>query len=292
MGMERQGSPLAVPFLFVLGGIGMSSRLFEKLAGIGERIAASPQLLLFLDFDGTLVPIVDHPAKAHLSPTLNVVLRSLAGHENVSLVLISGRNRTDLQDRVGIPGLIYAGNHGLEISGPGFFFVEPTAVASSGPLKDLSAQLAAQLRPVPGVFVEDKGLTTCVHYRQVAPTEWEEVRRIVHVVLANADHAFLLSAGHKVYEIRPRVYWNKGSAAGWIKERLGKNDALAIYLGDDVTDEDAFAALTNGITIRVEESPETAAQYHLDRQEEVHGFLEWLANFLTKEKMGKWWRLS
>ena len=84
-----------------------------------------------------------------------------------------------------------------------------------------------------------------------------------------------------VYEIRPRVNWNKGAAAGRIREHLGKKDALAIYVGDDVTDEDAFAALADGITIKVGVTPETTARYHLDRQEDVQTFLEWLATLLS-----------
>jgi trehalose 6-phosphate phosphatase len=124
--------------------------------------------------------------------------------------------------------------------------------------------------------VEDKGLTLSIHHRQVGPADDEQVRRTVHTVLAGTDHPFHLTTGNKVYEIRPRVYWNRGSAVGWIKDQLGRPDALTVYLGDDVTDEDVFVAHPGEVTIRVNEPSETAAHYHVESPSEVRRFLEWL----------------
>src|SRR5262249_2229517 len=153
--------------------------------------------------------------------------------------------------RVGIPNLIYAGNHGLEISGDGLIFVEPTAAARCAALKELSADLASKLQHFPGVFVEDKGLTLSVHYRMAAATDREAVRRIAHDTLAGMNHMFRVTRGNEVFEIRPCVSWNKGTAVHWIKEQLGRPDALTIYLGDDVTDEDAFVTLPEAIRVKV-----------------------------------------
>src|SRR5262249_5991479 len=133
----------------------MSRWLFDAMREVGEEVVLAPHLLICLDFDGTLTPFVEDPATASLSPQMQRVLRSLAGHEGVSLALFSGRERADLQTHVGIPGLIYAGNHGLEISGDGFIFIEPTAVACGKALKELAADLAQALQHVPGAFVED-----------------------------------------------------------------------------------------------------------------------------------------
>jgi trehalose 6-phosphate phosphatase len=105
----------------------MTRPLFEALEQIGARIDRAPHLILFLDFDGTLSALVSEPGLASLSPPMDRALRSLAERPDLSLAIISGRERADLQKRIGIPGLIYAGNHGLEINGHGFLFVEPTA---------------------------------------------------------------------------------------------------------------------------------------------------------------------
>jgi trehalose 6-phosphate phosphatase len=244
---------------------------------IGERVARAPHLLLGLDFGGTLAAVVEHPAEASLPSAMCQVLRTLAGREHVSVAIISGRDRADLQARVGIPGLIYAGNHGLEISGPGFIFVEPTAAHVREALQDLATNLAARLQATAGALVEDKGLTLSVHDRHVPDAQAEEVRRVVHAALASTSHPFMLTTGDRVYEIRPRANWTRGDAVAWIKNQLGKPEALVTYLGHDTTDEDAFAAHAEGITVKVDGSSETAARYRLDGPEEVREFLEWLA---------------
>jgi trehalose-phosphatase len=260
----------------------MSAALFEQLDALGLSLRGAPAVLLFLDFDGTLAPLVDTPEEAQLSPKMRQVLHTLASRPQVTVGIISGRHRTDLQARVDIPGLVYAGNQGLEISGPGFVFVEPTAVEHRQDLERLAADLAARLQPIAGVLVEDKGLTLSVHFRQVAEVQYEDLRRIVHAGLASASHPFVLTPGEKVYEIRPRVYWNKGNAVSWIRDQLGKHDAPAIYVGNDATDEDAFAALPEGITIKVGLKEETAARYHVEGPDDVQKFLEWLARILNR----------
>ena len=115
--------------------------------------------------------------------------------------------------RVGLPELIYAGNHGLEIQGPGLDFVEPTAAALIDRLHELTTRLEESLERFPGSLVESKRLTASVHYRNVAPELWDELRQMVQDVVANdADH-FVLTSGNRVWEIRPRVDWHKGQAS-------------------------------------------------------------------------------
>jgi trehalose-phosphatase len=255
------------------------------LEELAPRLQAAPSLALFLDFDGTLVPFTDDPDRSALPTSLQRTLLALSADENRIVAIVSGRERSNLQSRVGLPGLIYAGNHGLEISGPGFIFIEPTAVGYRETLQKLADALVPRLKAIEGAWVEDKGLTVSVHCRQVAPDKAEEVRRIVHGALENTSHPFLLTAGDKVFDIRPRVYWHKGAAVKWIRERLGKQDALTIYMGDDATDEDAFAALPDGITIKVGEPAETAAAYFLRCPEEVARFLEWLVTLLAGRRL-------
>jgi trehalose 6-phosphate phosphatase len=262
----------------------MNERLFDAQQVLEERIASASHVLLCLDFDGTLASFVANPIGASLSQQMERALKALADRDGISLAIISGRERADLQAHVNINGLIFAGNHGLEISGPGFLFVEPSAVAKSAELQHMTDLLRTSLREIPGVQVEDKGLTASVHYRNTPPDHWDEVKRLVHSVLASADHPFLVSPGEKIFEIRPRVNWHKGSAVARILEHLNQPDALVIYVGDDATDEDAFRSIADGITVKVRAAgAETAAQYLLENPPEVRKFLEWIDAILRRK---------
>lgn len=256
--------------------------LFDATREIGAAIGRAPHLLLCLDFDGTLTPLVDDPADVHLAPHMERVLRALAQHERVSVSLISGRNRNELQGHVGMPDVIYAGNHGLEISGPGFVFIEPKAAAQTESLKRLAAALAKEVQAIDGAFLEDKGLTLSVHYRLVNAPQRGKVRRVVEAGLADADHPYRMTQGDQVYEIRPAMDWNKSSAVAWIKDQVGQPDALLVYVGDDATDEDVFAAFPHEITVKVADTTDTAAHYHLEGPADVRRFLEWLHSRLSQ----------
>jgi trehalose 6-phosphate phosphatase len=258
----------------------MSRPLLDVLPEISKRIQRASHLLLCADFDGTLTPLVDDPASARLAEPMRQTLESLSRRNKLNVVIISGRPRDDLQARINIPGLIYAGNHGLEISGSGFIFVEPTAIGHREQLHQLASELGQRLQPFPGVFVEDKGLTLTVHFRKAAPADSEEVRRVVHAALASANYPFVLASGKAAHEISPRVYWNEGSVIGWIKERLGKRDAALVYFGDDATDEGAFVAFPNEITVRVGTAPDSAAQFEVEGPPQVEEFLRWLNRLL------------
>jgi trehalose-phosphatase len=260
----------------------MSTLLFDEMWEVAERIAQAPHLLICLDYDGTLAPFEESPGGVYLSQQMQRLLRSLAGHESATLVILSGRERNDLQKRVGIENIVYAGNHGLEISGPGLILIEPTALKFWEPLQELASTLAPSLKAIPGAFVEDKGLTLTIHYRAVSESRHEEVQRTLEDALRRTGRPFVLTAGDKVFEIRPPVAWNKGIAVQWIRQQLDEQ-VLPIYLGDDLTDEDAFIALSDAITIKVGESPQTAALYRIENQEEVRRFLEWVDGLLYQK---------
>jgi len=253
----------------------MSERLFDQLPGVEQQLRGSPRWLVGLDFDGTLAPIVADPADAQLEPRLLPLLEALSLRAPLSTIIMSGRCRADVEARVGLPGLVYAGNHGLDIVCGHLHFVEPTAAASQPALNDIAVVMSDKLAGIPGVLVEHKGLTLSVHYRMVDESAHEEVRRQVHSVLAGSDHPFVLTTGKRVFEIRPRTYWNKGAAMTWIREQV-QPDAKIVYLGDDRTDEDAFRVCQDGISIRVGNSEETVAGYFLDSQSDVFRCLEWL----------------
>jgi len=256
----------------------MKQLLLEDLEEVGSRIASAPYLLVCLDFDGTLAAIADSPDKVRLEPETRSLLGELAQRPGVTLAVISGRNRAELQSLINLPDLIYAGNHGLEISGPGFVFVEPTASACREHVQALAAELSARLASIPDAIVEDKRLTLSVHDRKVSDEKQDEVRRLVHAALANSAHPFQMTAGDRIYDIRPRVAWDKGVAVNWIRKQIGKPNALVIYLGDDAPDEDAFAGLQDDVTIKVGLDGETVARYRLETLADVRRFLCWLSS--------------
>jgi trehalose-phosphatase len=265
----------------------MSQPLFDAMQHVGDRIAQAAHRLLCVSYDGTLTQFAGSPQGAALSPQMDRVLQRLAGHDGLTLAIFSGRDRADLQSRINLAGVIYVGNHGLEISGPGQLFVEPGAAARTEVLQALADSLAMQLKPIGGATVEFKGLTISVHYRDLPGNHWDDIRRVVHAALAGASYPFVLTTGEQVFEIGPRVDWNKGSAVTWILEQLsqqGKPDTLPIYVGDDPTDEDAFAALPQGITVKARGAGETAAHYTLEGPAEVRRFLEWVEELVRREE--------
>ncbi len=254
----------------------MPQLLFDHLSDIESLLRASRRVLLFLDFDGTLAPIVEIPDQAEMLPATRVMLERLRQNDLCSVVIVSGRALMDIRERVGLANLIYAGNHGLEIAGGGLNFVEPDAVERIKLLGELSRRLRERLRHVPGVAIENKVLTVTIHFRRVQRGGRDEIRKAVYEEVAFSDRIFRVSHGLQVLEIRPRVDWNKGTAVRWIEQMRVSADTCAFYIGDDMTDEDAFSALPEGITIRVGRATGTAARYYLERQESVVHFLAWL----------------
>jgi trehalose 6-phosphate phosphatase len=254
----------------------MSVPLFDALEEVSARVRAAPHLLLFADFDGALAPVYDNPAAATLSAEVRPLLCTLARSGKATVIVVSGRSAADLRGRADLAEVIVAGNHGLEIAGPGFEHVDPAVAQSAPAVAQLAAALGRTLDGIPGAFVEEKGLSVAVHYRHVAPELHEAVRNAIHGVLSNSSHPFVLTSGRLVYDLRPRVYWDKGTLVKWVAQYVGQPDALVVVVGGDATDEEAFHALPDGITVRVGPGPETAARYHLDGPDGVKKFLAWL----------------
>jgi len=257
--------------------------VFEHSLAIASQMRTAGHILLLSDYDGTLTPIVERPELAVMPARNRSLLQCLARLPGVTVGIISGRALNDLIERVGIDGLIYAGNHGLEIRGPGLRFVNPVADELRPILNVLHHALSSALGTLKGVFVEHKGLGLSVHYRLAeVPRELieEAVRRVVGSMPAGAQT--LTTDGKKVIEIRPAAGWDKGRAVKLLMKRYGKggrrSGLLPIYLGDDRTDEDAFkviAAYGPGISIRVGEPDAlSSARYFVTSVEEVSVFLE------------------
>jgi len=254
----------------------MKGPLFDHLDELATRLGATGEYALFFDFDGVLVPFQDYPDRVQLDAATRQSLQALARRPGRIVAVVSGRELADLQQRVGLPSLIYAGNHGLEILGNSNAFVEPTALEHRNDLKNLTADLAKRLEGIPGVLIEDKGLTASVHYRATPAERHEEVRRLVHGAMASANHPFQLTPAVQVFDIRPRIYWSKGDAVKWIREHSPAPTAPVIYVGHEIMGSDAFAALPDDITVQVGAAPETQAQYFVSDVAQVHEFLHWL----------------
>lgn len=237
---------------------------------------AGKRIVVFLDYDGTLVPIAPTPAQARTPARTRNVLRRLAREPGVSVAVVSGRSLKDVRKKVGLDSVTCAGNHGLELRGPGLRFSYPLPKRVSAALLDILRRLNGIRSDIPGIIIENKIYSLSFHYRLVKSADLrrmrERFRKAVspHVRLGRV----VLKSGKKVYEVRPPVSWNKGRIALWFLSRLrkGKSPVLPIYIGDDLTDEDAFRALKGkGITVFVG-SPgarRTAAVYYLRSPAEV-----------------------
>jgi trehalose-phosphatase len=254
--------------------------LLEALDEVGTIVESAVHRLIFLDFDGTLAPIAERPQLARLPAETRAIVEVLARRADCTVSIVSGRTLEDLHTRVGIDGLIYAGNHGLEISGAGLRFDETTAVVRKDDIELLVCHLAVRLRHIAGVHVEAKGLTASVHYRCVRPADWGAVERVVRNMIPDDHPNIVVTPGQMVWEVRPRVGWNKGTAVRWIRERLELHHAVTFYLGDDRTDEDAFAEVGRFVTARVGAPQPTLAGYQVPDTEEVAEFLLWLSRCL------------
>lgn len=266
----------------------------EPLAGrldlLAADLRAARQLLFFSDFDGTLVPTQDRPTECFLDPAVAQTLSALAGQDRVAVGIVSGRELDDLRARVGLGGIAYVGNHGLEIEGPDFSFREPTAASRISELDQMAGDAARAIQAIPGAWVEHKRLSASVHYRQVEPAEVPLVLAAVRRVASQAVVArrFALRCGKAVLEIRPDVGWNKGTAVRWLAKRMSSssNEPLLTYLGDDDTDEDVFVAWPGGITVCVGEKHATAAKYSVRDHKEVHEIMEWFLEVVAGWQRG------
>jgi trehalose 6-phosphate phosphatase len=254
----------------------MATPLQEHRAEVEREIRSAARVWVGLDFDGTLVDIAGRPDDVAFAASTRSTLEGLAARPDVRLAIISGRELSDVRSRVGIDSLAYSGNHGLQIEGPQLTYESPIAQELEPLVARMAEAIKQQLSGVPGVLVEDKRLSLSVHYRLVMPQHWQAVRDAVAAV-AEANSMFRMKPGAMVWEVRPAVAINKGTAAAWLHTEQSGPGALPIFLGDDVTDEDAFRALPEGITVLVGPHRATAARYRVHDHREVHDFLEWVS---------------
>jgi trehalose 6-phosphate phosphatase len=246
------------------------------------EIAGAQPLLLLLDLDGTLCEFQPEPGMVWLSKPRREVLQRLASSGPVTTGFVSGRRLSDLRERVGLTGeMWFAGLHGLEIEGFGRRFVHDRVEEVRGLLGLLGRALRMQTADLPGVLIEDKELSIALHVRKAHPDDKIKADAVfLRMALPHIDDGTLrLMPGSNVSELLPNIPWSKGDAVTWIaqaeRERRG-HDVVTIYAGDDVTDEDGFAAVGLERSIMVGPRP-SRVPIRLENPAAVEQFLRELA---------------
>ncbi|OGW79978.1 MAG: trehalose-phosphatase [Omnitrophica bacterium GWA2_52_8] len=267
----------------------------RHLFGGWEEIAKALRdryVILFLDYDGTLSPIAERPEMAKLLPGVRNVLKELSRQRGVKIAVISGRALNDLEQRVRIPGLTYAGNHGFELRGTKIRYAHPAAEKLKRVLRKIAGRLKNTCAAFPGIILENKLFTISIHYRQASPKIVNLAKKLLLKTIGPhlEKSQIVLREGKKVWEVRPAVAWDKGKIVLWFLAQfpLGvRKRILPVYIGDDRTDEDAFRVLKRrGLGVKVTENfkRSTQAGYCLDSPGEVFEFLKRLARIKAAGK--------
>lgn len=255
-----------------------------------KRTLSDKFIFLFLDYDGTLTPLVDNPQEAHLPSEIRELLRKLKDAPRCKIVIASGRKLEDLKKRVGLEGVLYVGNHGLEIEGTKINFKSPLSLHYLETLQGIKKDLASKIiSAIKGAFIEDKGLALTLHYRLVDKKDIPRLKDLFRqeMIAYMAKDKIRLKDAKMAFEIRPPVRWDKGKVALWLLARQHfmlqeKINILPLYIGDDVTDEDAFKALKNkGITVRVDGDTASYAKYFVKDTSEVFRLLKEIEKVLA-----------
>jgi len=253
---------------------------FSAWGKFSKELKAFRYVFLFLDYDGTLTPIVKMPQLARISRQQRALLKKLAGKRFLKVCVISGRALPDIKRLVDIKSLIFAGNHGMEVKGPKISYLNKKAVSVNRAIKDIYNKVSFSCASFKGAFVENKGLTLSVHFRNLkAGGRVKELKENVKSIIKAPQYKgkLRITEGKKVIEIRPNVAWDKGKAVRLIlKKSTSKlKEILPVYIGDDITDEDAFFYLRKrGTTIFVgSPGKKSRAKYYLKNTSGVYKFL-------------------
>ena len=253
---------------------------------ITERIRAArarQPLLLLCDFDGTLTEFHPDPAAVSLSSGRRDLLLRIAAQPGTTIGIVSGRRLDDVRERTRLSAGqgFTAGFHGLEIEGPGEGFVHPDIGAARSCAQKIADEIHPLVSPLPGVFIEDKVLSIVLHFRDAAPEHQrlasEILDRTVGAGLAACDVRVM--RGACMLEVLPNIPWTKGNAVEWIREQVTRDGVspFTVYIGDDVTDEDAFRAVRGyGLSIAASDRV-SGADYIVDGPAAVEQILEEVA---------------
>jgi trehalose 6-phosphate phosphatase len=249
--------------------------LFSSWPQVDKRLRAAGGWLLLLDFDGTLVPLENNPNGVSLEPAVRQILGRLVRQSGWSVYIMSGRRLADLRPRVKVRGIHLLGLHGWETRGA------TLPVAQQLLLLQAKTFLAHGLPRPPEIELEDKGCALAVHYRGARPPAVRAAKKVMLDALENFQPGLYLLKGKQIWELLPGAIAGKGLATLNILSRLPA-DTLPIYIGDDISDEGAFAVMPHGLAVHVGARTKTHAQFFLRNPGEVREFLERLENVIPR----------
>lgn len=247
---------------------------------VAEQVGDAPGLVVALDFDGTLAPIEDDPDAPEITRANRQAVERLASHPGTLVAVVSGRQLADLRPRVGVDGVRYVGNHGLEYTVDGEREVHPEAEAQMSALQDARVEIEARLSEMDGVHVEDKAVTLTVHYRRATDASAEDVTAVVEDVVGPVE-GLKTGSGKMIVEVKPTVDWHKGAIVERLRGEV-PDTWRTVYVGDDTTDEDAFEVLDERDVGVLVGDHATAADYRIPAQSEVSRLLAWLVDVLDE----------
>jgi len=244
-----------------------SRHLFDRWPEVAQRLHAAKHIALLLDFDGTIVPIQPRPEMVRLGLTTRRLIGRLAKHSKLTVCIVSGRRLADLRRRGNVPRVRYVGLHGWEWDD------KTLALSKNKILRQAKHLLKEVFGSLAGIRLEDKGISFAVHYRSATAGVARRAGVLLRQALKPFGTQLQVLSGKKVWEVLPPEVGGKGRAVRLLLEELPSN-TLPIYIGDDTTDESAFAELRRGITVRVGEHRHTKARFHLRDSDAVVKFLE------------------
>ncbi|VFQ70151.1 unnamed protein product [Cuscuta campestris] len=265
--------------------------MFEQIT----KVSKGKKIVMFLDYDGTLSPIVDNPDAAYMSDAMRATVRNLASYFPTAIV--TGRCIDKVFSFVQLAELYYAGSHGMDIKGPESKKDRENIVFQPAKeflpmIEEVYKILVVKTSSTPGVLVENNKFCVSVHFRCVDDKKWEKLAKRVASVLEEYPK-LRLTHGRKVLEVRPAIAWDKGKALNFLLQSLGyanSNTVCPVYIGDDKTDEDAFKVLKEsgkGFGIVVSKVPrDTHATYSLQEPSEVMHFLHRLVEWKRQTHKG------
>ncbi|MBL7158321.1 MAG: trehalose-phosphatase [Candidatus Omnitrophica bacterium] len=251
----------------------------KNLKLILDKIKKKRKIFLFLDYDGTLTPIRKKPRLAKISTRTRKLLNKISKKKWAGVFIVSGRSIKNLRSLIRLKSICYIGNHGFEMEGPSVRYLHPAGRKAKPIMKKLYGILKKEIL-IKGIVFDDKEYTLSLHYRMVRKSERLKVKEKFKKVISgfNKNYPIKITHGKKVFEIRPRVAWDKGKIVK--KVMRNKKNILPISIGDDITDEDMFRAVgKRGITIIVSaKKKKSFAQYRVSSTSEVVKFLKLFLN--------------
>lgn len=264
----------------------------EKMQGIHtiietieQRLQNTEHIDLFSDFDGVLAPIAPTPEAAEIDPGIAAILAELHTQKKIHIAIVSGRSLKSLVEKVAIPALTFAGNHGLEIHGPRIQWAADIPNEAMHALASFAKDMAELLQPFKGAIVEDKNYSLSIHFRLLPETKVAAFKELFEKTLHTYPRNLLhVTVGKKIFEVLPVKNVNKGTATlkilDYFHGEAWPQKTIPIFLGDDMTDEHAFEALQHhGITIFIGETlRKTKARFWLQNISQVKELLQYLRN--------------